>query len=95
MLLGRNRAVDHAVDKAANGRHRGFEFMAHVADKAARQFLKLVEIARHIVKGYRQLVNFNTVVILRHTHVEIACGKLLRCACNRLERTGHVARNDE
>ena len=52
LLVGRDGAVQHAVHKAADGGHRGLEFVRYVADKAAREFIELGQIARHVVKGY-------------------------------------------
>ena len=94
-LVERNRAVDHAVHKAADGRHRGLELVADVGNKAAGQLLELVKVARHVVERDRQLVNLVAAVVLGHTHIEVAARKFLGGGGNRLERTRDVLRDHE
>lgn len=92
-LIGGDGAVQHAVHKAANGGHRGLEFMADIADKAARQLVELGKVARHVVEGGRQFVNFNTAVVLRDTDIKIACRIFPGRHGHDFERRGHARRN--
>ena len=69
--------------------------MADVGDKAARQLLELIEVARHIVERDRQLVDLVAVVVLGHAHIEVAGGKFLGRGRDRLERARDMLRDDE
>ena len=94
-LVGRDGAVDHAVDKTADRCHRGLEFMADVGNKPARQLFQLVKIARHVIKGYRQFVYLIAVVIFRHAHLKIACRERFGRGRDHFERPRHVLGQDE
>ena len=94
LLLG-NGAVDHAVHEAADRRHRRFELMADIRDKAARQLLELIEIARHVVERDRQLVDLIAVIVLGDAHIEVAGGKFLRRRRDILDRARDMLRQNE
>ena len=91
LLLG-NGAVDHAVHEAADRRHRRFELMADIRDKAARQLLELIEVARHVVERDRQLVDLIAVIVLRNAHIEVSGGKFLRRRRDILDRARDMLR---
>lgn len=94
LLLG-NGAVDHAVHEAADRRHRRFELMADIRDKAARQLLELIEVARHVVERDRQLVDLIAVIVLGDAHIEVAGGKFLRRRRDILDRARDMLRQNE
>ena len=99
LLVLWNGAVQHPIDKTADGGHWRFELVRDIADKALCEFFELLQIARHVIKRNRQFVNLIAAVIFWYTHTEITCRKFACCIGHRLERAGHAAgqkiRHDE
>ena len=88
MLLGflRNRAVEDAVDIAADGRHGRFQLMRHVRDELLPALLGLLQRIRHRVERQRQIVDLARVALcLLGAELGLAVAEAARHICHLTE----------
>ena len=90
VMLGfflRNRAVQHAVDEALDGRHRGTQLVSNVAHELPAGIVDGLQPRGHIIKSSRKVGQLHTTVH-RGAGREVAAAQPPRSLADILDRPG-------
>ena len=90
LLLG-DRAVEDAVGKAGDRRHRRAQLVGDVGDEFASARLGLLQRGGHLVERFDQRAHLvGGILDLLYAHREIAAGEFARGRRHLIERAGHA-----
>ena len=91
LLIRRNRAVQNAVDKPGNRRHRRLQFMGNIRDKAAARVLADGEGIGHRIECLGEFADL-VAAVDGHADAEVALAERARGAGHAVERVCQIIR---
>ena len=93
-LLRHIRLIEHVFQQQLHCRQGGFQFMRGVGDELTAAFVEVLNLLRHRIVAFRQLLEFAGCADV-HTRGQVALAHAANCLRQRLDRAGEHPRQHQ